>query len=76
MPWWIVDINSRGKPLIFGPYILEDKADKYKDKNCNKIAEVFELSTRDSIRAKDDLKGDITRMIKRWSELQSSSPGS
>jgi len=40
MYWWVIDLDEKGKPLMFGSFWNEDRAETYKDKNCSKIARV------------------------------------
>jgi len=70
MPYWVIDLDEKGKPLLFGPFGWfnndknYDKAETYKDKNCSRMSRVVETEkTRDRGKAKKELVDEIRDLI-------------
>jgi len=61
MPFWIVDSNSRGDPVLLPPkgqkpFELYSRAESYKDEKCTLHAEVIDLPTTNRSRATQMMK--------------------
>ncbi len=56
MPYWITDLDSKGGFLMFGSYPTYDRAEKYKDRSCNRFAVIGEAKSRDKGTVSRDLK--------------------
>ena len=65
MPYWIIDLDEKGKPLMFGPYWSDSKAEVYRDKNCSRWARVTsKTKTRDRHMAKKELVDEIKELLR------------
>jgi hypothetical protein len=64
MPYWIIDLDEKGKPLMFGWYRNFDKAEVYKDKNCSRLARVVgPTKYRTRAKAREELADDLKELL-------------
>ena len=67
MPYWVLSVDEKGKPLFFGPYWTEIRAEAYKDKNCGRLARVTSRTkSRNRREAKKELEklGELGELLK------------
>jgi len=64
VPYWVLDLDEKGKPLMFGPYWTDIRAEAYKDKNCGRWARVTSRTkTRDRHMAKKELADELKDLL-------------
>jgi hypothetical protein len=69
MFYWVLDLDEKGKPLMFGPfgpYWSFEKAEAYKDKNCSRMSRVggpTKSRARAKAKEEDELKDDLRELL-------------